>query len=50
MKAKRTTSSDIDNIITESFLYKRFKLLALNTFEYEGLEDLNLEDRHIENF
>lgn len=50
MKAKRTTSSDIDNIITESFLFKRFQLLALNTFEYEGLEDLNIEDRHIENF
>lgn len=50
MKAKRVTASDVQNVLTESFLYKRFKLLALNMFEYEGLEDLNIEDRHIEEF
>lgn len=51
MKNKRLTSSDIDNVLTESFLYKRFRLLALNMFEYEGLETFNenLEERHIEN-
>ena len=50
MKAKRLTSSDIDNIKTESFLYQRFKLLALNMFKYGGLDDLNIEDRHIEEY
>ena len=50
MKAKRLTTSDIDNVITEQFLFKRFKLLAMNMFEYEGLDDLNIEERHIEEF
>lgn len=50
MKAKRVTSTDIDNIRTESFLYKRFKLLALNMFEYEGLDALGIEERHLENW
>lgn len=49
MKRRRTTSADIDNIITEDFLYNRFKLLAVNMFKYEGLDDLNIEERHIEN-
>ena len=50
MKRKRTTENDIMNVITERFLFNRFKLLALNMFEYEGLEDTMIEERHIENF
>lgn len=44
---KRTTTTDVDNIITESFLYKRFELLALNTFKWTGLPE-TIEERHIE--
>lgn len=50
MKTKKITETDIDNIITESFLYKRIELLALNQMEYSGLDDLDLEERHIERF
>ena len=45
---KRMTETDIDNIITESFLFKRFKLLAVNMFEWDGLDSLNTEERHVE--
>lgn len=48
MKQKRFTNTDIDNLKTESFLYKRFRLLALNMFKWTGLEALNIEERHIE--
>lgn len=50
MKNKKVTETDIDNLITESFLYKRLKLLAVNKFKYTGLEDLNIQERHIENY
>lgn len=42
--------ADLQNVATERFLFKRFELLAKNMFEYEGLDDTNIEDRHIENF
>lgn len=44
---KRITTTDLDNAITESFLFKRFHLLALNTFKWSGLPD-TIEERHIE--
>lgn len=50
MKQKRFTNTDIDNIKTESFLYKRFRLLALNMFKWTGLEQLGIEERHIESW
>lgn len=50
MEQKRITSTDIDNINTERFLYQRFKLLALNMFKWEGLDALGVEERHIENW
>lgn len=50
MKDKKLTQSDIDNIITESFLYKRFRLLAVNMFKYTGLDGLGFEERHIERY
>lgn len=50
MKNKKITETDIDNIITESFLYKRLRLLALTKFKYNGLDDLMLEERHIEKY
>lgn len=50
MKNKKITETDIDNIITESFLYKRLRLLAVNKFKYGGLDDLLIEERHIERY
>lgn len=50
MKSRRITDADVTNIKTERFLYKRFKLLALNMFKYEGLDKLNIDERHIEEF
>ena len=50
MKQKRITKADAINIITEHFLYKRFKLLALNMFKWTGLEALGIEERHIESW
>lgn len=50
MKNKKITETDIDNIITESFLYKRLRLLALTKFKYNGLDELMLEERHIEKY
>lgn len=44
---KRITTTELDNAITESFLYKRFELLALNTFKWTGLPE-TIEERHIE--
>lgn len=50
MKNKKVTETDIDNIITESFLYKRLRLLAVTKFKYGGLDDLMLEERHVERY
>lgn len=44
---KRITTTKIDNYLTEHFLYKRFELLALNTFKWTGLPE-TIEERHIE--
>lgn len=48
MKNRRVTSADYSNIKTERFLYKRFQLLALNMFKWEGLDELGIEERHLE--
>ena len=50
MKPRRMTEADVSNVKTERFLYQRFKLLALNMFKYGGLDDLMIEERHIEDF
>lgn len=50
MKQKRITKTDIDNINTERFLYNRFRLLALNMFKWTGLDQLGIEERHMENW
>lgn len=44
---KRVTGADTQNVITEHFLFKRFELLALNQFKWEGLPD-TIQERHIE--
>jgi len=50
MKNKKVTETDLDNLITESFLYKRLRLLAVNQMKYSGLDDLLTEERHIERY
>ena len=42
--------NDLANTVTESFLYNRFHLLMINQFKWEGLEDLNIQERHLENY
>lgn len=42
--------NDIENIITESFLYDRFRLLMVNQFKWSGLDEFNIQERHVENF
>lgn len=42
--------NDLLNVLTESFLYDRFRLLMINQFEWKGLEEFNIQERHIENY
>ena len=44
---KRTTSTDVTNVLTEHFLFRRFELLALNQYKWTGLPE-TIEERHIE--
>ena len=42
--------NELENIVAESFLYDRFRLLMVNQFKWNGLEELNIKERHIENY
>ena len=46
----KADKNDLMNILTESFLYDRFRLLMINQFKWTGLDDFNFNERHIENF
>lgn len=46
-RKKRLTNSDATNILTESFLYRRFEMLMLNQFKWNNLPE-GIEERHIE--
>lgn len=46
----KADKNDVMNVLTESFLYDRFRLLMINQFKWNGLEDLNIQERHIENY
>ena len=46
----KADKNDLMNVLTESFLYDRFRLLMVNQFKWSGLEDLGFTERHIENF
>jgi len=50
VKPGKAKQNDVENFITESFLYERFRLLMINQFKWNGLEDENIQERHIENF
>lgn len=47
---KKANKKDIDNFITESFLYDRFRLLMINQFKWTGLDEFNIQERHLENY
>lgn len=42
--------NDLKNVLTESFLYDRFRLLMINQFKWTGLDELNIQERHLENY
>ena len=46
----KADKNDVMNALTESFLYDRFRLLMINQFKWSGLEGLNFNERHIENY
>lgn len=47
---KKATKKDIENFITESFLYDRFRLLMINQFKWTGLDEFNIQERHVEKY
>ena len=47
MSKKRITRTDVINKMSKTFLYKRFEMLALNTFKWNNLPE-GIEERHIE--
>ena len=49
-KPEKTTEDTFENIITETFLYQRFRLLMINQHKWNGLEDFNIQERHIEQY
>ena len=48
IKPPKPKKTDVLNYLTDSFLYERFKLLCLNKIKWNGLEELNIQERHIE--
>lgn len=44
---KRTTSTDINNVLTDHFLFKRFEMLAINQIKWHGLYP-TIKERYIE--
>lgn len=48
MARKRATLSDLLNDLTFKVLYDKFKMIALNMFEWSGLPS-GIEERHVEN-
>ena len=46
----KADGNDLMNVLTESFFYDRFRLLMINQFKWTGLDDINIQERHVENF
>lgn len=46
----KADQNDVMNALTESFFYDRFRLLMINQFKWSGLDKLNIQERHVENF
>lgn len=49
-KPPKINQNKLENVITESFLYNRFRLLMINQYKWTGFEELNIQERHIENY
>lgn len=47
---KKADRNDLRNALTESFLYTRFEMLMQNQFKWTGLEELNIQEKHIERY
>lgn len=47
---KKLTRTKLENYLTEQFLYERFRLLMLNQYKWNGFEEFNIQERHIENY
>lgn len=45
---KKADKNDVENFITTSFLYKRFRLLLLNQFEWKGPEKQGIDEADLE--
>lgn len=45
---KKADRNELENLITESFLFDRFHLLMVNQFKWNGLEEFNIQERYIE--
>ena len=50
LKPQKLKQNNLENVITENFLYSRFRMLMVNQYKWKGLEDLNIQERHIENY
>lgn len=46
----KADKNDIENIITEDFLFDRFHLLMVNQFKWNGLDEFNIQERHVEEY
>lgn len=46
---KRATLTDLLNDLTFRVIYDKFKLLATSSFEWEGLEEIGIKPKHVEN-
>lgn len=49
-KAPKLTQPELENVLTESFLYNRFKMLILDRIKWKGPEEQNIQERHIEEY
>ena len=48
MLPKKRTKTDIENNLSFRVIYNKFKALALNLFEWEGLEELGVKEEFME--
>lgn len=42
--------NEVENVITETFLYDRFHLQAINQHKWEGLKEHNIKERYVEQY
>ena len=50
MARKRATLTDLLNDLTAKIVYDKFKLLACSQFEWEGLEEYEIKEKHLEKY